>query len=172
MSANDFLKMVSKCQKTTSCDINGELSSDPHNSRRWNQSRRRVRQTAITAGSAADQGTALQRLHRGYAGHDVAWPTNVWLPRCAPALVRSWTVAELAAEAALSRSAVFARFSGAVSVAPMRVPRKSREWEVRAASSFLVGPGCLTLRRESAILAERASPGLSSSTAEELLCGW
>ena len=53
-----------------------------------------------------------------YAGS----PTVAWRPRCSQmheSPTRPWTVAELAKEAALSRSAFFERFSRTVGVAPM-----------------------------------------------------
>ena len=63
-----------------------------------------------TAGTAASPG-----LLRGLADERLA----AAIRRMHESMSRSWTVAQLAREAALSRSAFFERFSRAVGVAPM-----------------------------------------------------
>jgi AraC-like DNA-binding protein len=52
---------------------------------------------------------------------------------------RAWTVAELAREAALSRSAFFTRFSEAVGIAPMAY---LLAWRMALATELLRGGGC------------------------------
>lgn len=99
-----------------------------------------------TAGTAASPG-----LLRGLGDERLA----VAIRRMHESLTRPWTVAELAKEAALSRSAFFERFSRAVGVAPMEYLLR---WRMAMAKNLL-------RRKESGVaeVAERVGYGSASA---------
>lgn len=102
-----------------------------------------LRSTTATAGSAG--------LLRGLADERLA----VAIRRMHEDISRTWTVAQLAQEAALSRSAFFERFSRAVGVAPMAY---LLAWRMATATSLL-------LRKEGNVaeVAERVGYGSASA---------
>jgi AraC-like DNA-binding protein len=99
-----------------------------------------------TADAAAPPG-----LLRGLADDRLA----VAIRRMHESITRSWTVAELAKEAALSRSAFFERFSRAVGVAPMEYLLR---WRMALAKNLL-------LRKEAGVAEVADRVGYSSASA-------
>lgn len=102
-----------------------------------------LRSSTATAGSAG--------LLRGLADERLA----VAIRRMHEDMSRSWTVAQLAQEAALSRSAFFERFSRAVGVAPMEY---LLAWRMAMATSLL-------LRKEGNVAEVAVRVGYGSASA-------
>lgn len=105
----------------------------------------------IEALRSADKATASPGLLRGMADERLA----VALRRMHADLTRPWTVAQLAKEAALSRSAFFDRFSRALGVAPMEY---LLTWRMALAKRLLLG-------KDGAVSAVAGRVGYASASA-------